>query len=515
MKLLRILTGRHAGAQVHLDPGAYRIGADDDADIQLTDWRGADVLLVVEANGAVSSQRLDTGAVHGEALAGNAATPAGSPVDSEAAAAQRTDAEAQANVETNAVAEAEAEAAEQAETETATEAKKAHTESRRHHENTAAPDAPPAHDAQAPSAATLDPGKVWMVDFVPMQFDDTVVCIGWADATWPSDLALLSTLLSAPVQAQREADDAERDAARLKRRRYTGIAVACLAITAGAIGISFALTTNVSRAALTPPDVLLEQRVNRALSDAHLDELHAVRDGTNGSGGAARAVVTGMVRSESEDYIARQVFEHMKPGVIARRYRLADETARGIRDAIGVDGVQVTYNGNGVFTVSGAVADRQRVENALTRVRGDFDKSITQIRVALTDVSRPETAPRQGTYTALVSSGDVQYAETPDGVKHIYAVPDVASDAAADAAASGPATTNAPAALTALAGPATTNATAATPATPTATTVANATTATTASTTPGVTRAARAAPTAVAGPVPLPSDDGGAVPLPH
>ncbi|MCA3931849.1 FHA domain-containing protein [Burkholderia sp.] len=48
MKLLRILTGHHAGAQVHLEPGAYRVGADDDADIQLTDWRGADVLLVVE-----------------------------------------------------------------------------------------------------------------------------------------------------------------------------------------------------------------------------------------------------------------------------------------------------------------------------------------------------------------------------------------------------------------------------------------------------------------------------------
>ncbi|MDB5787015.1 secretion protein [Caballeronia mineralivorans] len=348
MKLLRILTGHHAGAQVLLEPGAYRIGTDDDADIQLTDWQGADILLIVEPNGAVRSQR------H----------------------------EARAEVEL-----------------AATEVQ---------------PEAEATTETPNP---TLDPGEVWMIDFVPMQFDDTALCVGAADAQWPSDLALLSTLLTAPAQAQREADNTER----AKRRRYIGIAAAFIGISAGVAGVSFALTTNVSRAAMSPADLRLEQRANRELADAHLSELHVTRDGTAGNGGPPRAVATGMVRSASEDYIARQVFERMKPGVIAHRYRVADDTARGIRDAIGMDGVQVGYDGQGVFTVSGAVTDRQRVENALNRVRGDFDKSIMQIRVKLTDISQPASAPQQGTFTSLVSSGDVQYAETPDGVKHIYA----------------------------------------------------------------------------------------------
>ncbi|QGZ65828.1 secretion protein [Paraburkholderia acidisoli] len=363
MKLLRILTGHHAGAQVVLTPGTYRIGTDDDADIQLTDWRGADARLTMDESGAVCSERLE-----------------------------------------------------------------------------AEPLAPAADDAQGAEATasaappTLDPCKTWMIDFVPMQFDDTVLCIGWADAEWPSDLALLSTLLNAPVQAQREAEDAQRGAQRARRRRYAGIAAACVAVSVAAGGIAFALTTNVSRAALAPADVLLGQRLNRELAQAHLSELHAVPDGVANGDGAPRVIATGMVRSASEDYIARQLFERMKPGVVAPRYGIADETAHGISDALGMDGVKVSYDGNGVYTLSGAVADRPRVEAALARVRGDFGKRVKTIRVALTEVKPSAPATAKGTYIALVSSGDVQYAQTPDGVKHIYVAPDAASDAEAASA---------------------------------------------------------------------------------
>jgi type III secretion protein D len=364
MKLLRILTGHHAGAQVVLTPGMYRIGADDDADIHLTDWRGEDVLLTMDESGAVCSERK----------------------------------EAPREV---------AEASEQA-------------------------------DQAEEGDATLDPGKTWLVDFVPMQFDDTVVCIGWADAAWPSDLALLSTLLN-PAEAAADAN-VQQDAARARKRRYAGIAVACAAVSIAAIGISFALTTNVSRAALTPPDVRLEQRLNRALADAHLNELHVAPDGTQNGDGTPRVIASGMVRSASDDYVARQLFERMKPGIVQRRYGVADDTARGIRDAIGIDGVQVTYDGQGVFTVAGTVADKQRVENALERVRGDFGKRVKSLRIALADTPKPASAPKKGTYIALVSSGDVQYAQTPDGVKHIYATPDTSDtpDVASDAAATVP-----------------------------------------------------------------------------
>ncbi|WP_207888563.1 hypothetical protein, partial [Pseudomonas sp. 30_B] len=61
MKLLRILTGVHAGAQLQLAPGTHRIGSDDGADIRLTDWHAADLLLHVKDD-VVRAQFVETDA---------------------------------------------------------------------------------------------------------------------------------------------------------------------------------------------------------------------------------------------------------------------------------------------------------------------------------------------------------------------------------------------------------------------------------------------------------------------
>ncbi|WP_175919775.1 secretion protein [Burkholderia pyrrocinia] len=59
MKLLRILTGVHAGAQLQLAIGTHRIGSDDGADIRLTDWHVADLLLHV-TDDVVHAQFVET-----------------------------------------------------------------------------------------------------------------------------------------------------------------------------------------------------------------------------------------------------------------------------------------------------------------------------------------------------------------------------------------------------------------------------------------------------------------------
>jgi type III secretion protein D len=51
MKSLRVLTGTHAGAQIRLAEGHYRISAADDADICIGDWRDDEVTLAVGADG--------------------------------------------------------------------------------------------------------------------------------------------------------------------------------------------------------------------------------------------------------------------------------------------------------------------------------------------------------------------------------------------------------------------------------------------------------------------------------
>jgi len=51
LKQLRILTGAHSGAQVRLVPGTYRLGADDGADICITDWTEASIRIDLDGAG--------------------------------------------------------------------------------------------------------------------------------------------------------------------------------------------------------------------------------------------------------------------------------------------------------------------------------------------------------------------------------------------------------------------------------------------------------------------------------
>ncbi|PRG03965.1 HrpD5 family protein [Burkholderia ambifaria] len=56
MKILRILTGTHAGIQARLTPGRYRIGKDDDTDICITDWDDEEIVVDIDEAGIVRAQ---------------------------------------------------------------------------------------------------------------------------------------------------------------------------------------------------------------------------------------------------------------------------------------------------------------------------------------------------------------------------------------------------------------------------------------------------------------------------
>ncbi|HEY4350001.1 MAG TPA: hypothetical protein VGN31_02175 [Paraburkholderia sp.] len=58
MKILRILTGTHAGIQARLTPGRYRIGKADDTDICITDWDDDEVAVELDEAGVVRAMRL-------------------------------------------------------------------------------------------------------------------------------------------------------------------------------------------------------------------------------------------------------------------------------------------------------------------------------------------------------------------------------------------------------------------------------------------------------------------------
>lgn len=327
MKLLRVLTGLHAGAQLLVAPGRHRIGSDDDADIRLTDWQGPDATLAMDESGVVSI-----------ALA--------------SVEAEGTEAEA-----------------------------------------------------------------VILIDFVPMQFDELVLCVGPEDAQWPSNLELMSTLLARPVEA-------ELASVRLKqkrRRQLTAIAACVLlggVIVAGAL-LTTAQTSNAAFPASADDRTL---RIAQALAASHVTGLHAHALGN-------MVVVSGMVANSTEDTAVRALLDRVSPDGVSRKYDVAQNDARSIEDSVGIEGAQVGYLGDGRFEVSGNVASTSQLEAAIARVRSDLDSNVKEIVVRTDELARSNDAPES--YSEMISSDDVKYAETPDGVKHIYAIDPPASAAAA------------------------------------------------------------------------------------
>ncbi|MGF6851302.1 hypothetical protein [Paraburkholderia sp. CI3] len=61
MKLLRILTGIHAGATIPLGAGDHRVGSDDDADVQISDWQYPALTITIAVDGSASAQRPTSG----------------------------------------------------------------------------------------------------------------------------------------------------------------------------------------------------------------------------------------------------------------------------------------------------------------------------------------------------------------------------------------------------------------------------------------------------------------------
>lgn len=384
MKLLRILTGTHAGAQVPLAAGEYAIGAHEEADIRIIDWKGPDLHLVVSGLGMISARR------------------AASPRDAAHASGDPTAA--------------------------------------------GAPSGPqPDHDGPDHRAASslTEPGTVLMLDFVPMQFDDAVLCVGAEDRPWPSDLELLSTLLVKPGEQLREAQAASASEQRVRRRRIARMMVGGIAVGVIGASASLVLATNNRPIHIAPSAGTAVDQLNDALREAHLDDLHAYRAQTP-QGAGASIEVSGIVPDATEDYMARRVVERTVPQGVVRRYALGENIAHGIEDALQIDGAHVRYDGHGAFTVTGHVASRAAVTTRLADVRRDLDRNVRTVEVAVTQTDTAGAAPLlPASYSSVVDAADVQYAQTPDGTKHIMMI---ASD---DASATPPVNATPPSAVAA------------------------------------------------------------------
>jgi type III secretion protein D len=196
------------------------------------------------------------------------------------------------------------------------------------------------------------------------------------------------------------------------------------------VAASLLTTTQMSRAALPHNADDRAQRVNEALAAAHVSGLHAHALGST-------VVVTGMVAGPADDDAVRTLLGRISTSGISRNYDVAQNDARSIEDSLGIAGAHVTYVGGGAFAVSGKVNSRADLDVALARVRADLDANVKSIAVQVDETAGVSEAPNNATYSEMISSDDVKYAQTPDGVKHIYAVdpPAATSDSGAANAA--------------------------------------------------------------------------------
>jgi type III secretion protein D len=326
MKILRVLTGVHAGVQVRLNDGQhYVVGAGDEADICISDWHGANLLLAVDETGVVR-------ATHGGADDGMDASESG------------------------------------------------------------------------PAVPVLIP------DLVAVKFDDTVLCVGPAEMAWPTDVDLLAPLWTPKAPAKRQG---------AKTGRLTLIVgVASVAGLMGVVSVAAMLPGARVAPAQGPANPanlpMYAAKLDTMLHAAGLTDLHAATEGQ-------AVVVKGIVRNDTDDALAKALIGRADGSTVVRRYDVATVDAQNLQDSLATPSVKVEYSGQGIFTVTGAVAAPAKVRQAIDGLRPELGANVKRIDVAITQAPPPE---QPVAYSGLIESAGIRYFVSPDGTKHMIDVHD-------------------------------------------------------------------------------------------
>ncbi len=338
MKALRVLTGAHAGAQIRLTSGDYRLGAGEEADVCISDWQVEDLTLTLSPDGVVRAW----------------------------------------------------------------------------------------HD---------DGEEVLIADFVAVPYGDVVFCVGPDDDSWPRDIDLMAGLLKTAEKSLPAEEDKPLSggilAGRPKAIRTAGVALACTALAGGLLTAGLMLiSTQQSQAANIAPvgsdsgsdlgsDVGSESshgtrrqlaQLRQALTEAGLTDLHATSQ-------QGKIVVAGMVRSGEDNENARRIMDRLLQNQGVRQYDVADQDVDNISQSLAGTGARVSYQGHGVFRVSGSVPSMKQFQQLLSDVRADLDGNVKHLEVQVQE-TKP-TSP-QLAYAAMVDVGGLRYVETPDGTKHFF-----------------------------------------------------------------------------------------------
>jgi len=249
-------------------------------------------------------------------------------------------------------------------------------------------------------------------DFVPRRVGDIVLCIGDAGQTWPSDIDLIARLTQ-PV--------APAEVPQPRRSRVIPMAAGALLLAAGS-GVVMARLSQSSPQ--TPPDAaqtaasrsraaeLLKVRVERAIAGISAPGLQVVQSGDG-------VTVAGLLDDRADIQALRQRLANFASERVIQSYASASQILQTIADSLAQPGLNVRYQGQGVFLVSGQVADVERLRENIDRVAVDLAPLVRRIDLDATELPSAGHVPTM----ALLNSQGLQYVQTRDGVKHLSVSP--------------------------------------------------------------------------------------------
>lgn len=318
---IRLLTGRHAGGRIKLDPTHTHIGNDDEAEIQISDWNLPTMELSYHDNGRISIR----------------------------------------------------------------------------------------------NPAAISPA-VMLDDFVPHRFGDIVLCVGDGEAEWPSDIALLETMLmpaSMPVPAHGVATASLQQPVSVSRRRrgarHAGLAgVALLAIGCAGIALPAVLHPRVDR---PMHDGAPQPNVEMLLGSLHRLQLGDVQVKPADGG----FEIVGVVPDSTSEVTARNTLEAIAPGKLIWRVGCVDQITRDLQESLHDPALQVRYLGNRAFGVSGVAKHAGAARATLEQLSGDLAPMAARIASQFTVDDR--MAPPSDV-ESLLAVGNLRYVVSSDGTKH-------------------------------------------------------------------------------------------------
>lgn len=247
-------------------------------------------------------------------------------------------------------------------------------------------------------------------DFEPREFDGTVLCVGPAKGTWPSDVALLDTVFQ-PTPGR-----VARWAGTKLRTRRMAVVGSTVALVLGVL-VSV-VVAGVRRAPAPVPPTLQEaqatlqaelERVAPAALQVRLEQ--------------STLVISGMVDTLEQANAARAAIQAQRgPYNALPRFTLATEIAEAIRSTVGLPNATVRHLGDGVFSYVAETADERAARAAIDRVTTDLAPAVKRIETTFEQVESGEAG---GPILSRFTSDGISVVQTRDGVKHLVVKPSV------------------------------------------------------------------------------------------